>query len=96
MEPVDLFIFSHENILLQLQQAEFRNGFYVLRFYADNHLPVPYKTSTIEEFYLYPHGGTLRDKDYNLIFYDSRYDLYRGFSTPHFPTLKKQRTNNGT
>lgn len=79
----DIFLFSHENVLRQLERAEYRLGYYVLKFYSDKEVPVSYPTETVSEFYLYPHGGTLRDKHYNLIFYDSRYDMYRGFRPPH-------------
>ena len=78
----DLRLFSHENLLEQLKTAEYRNGYYTLEFYADQHKPSAVATSTIETFYLYPSGGTLRDKDFQLLFYDSRYDTYRGFKPP--------------
>jgi hypothetical protein len=79
----DLRIFSHENLLAQLQTAEYRNGYYVLEFYTENGKPSKEQTSTIEQFFLYPSGGTLRDKDFQLLFYDSKYDTYRGFRPPH-------------
>lgn len=79
----DLRIFSHENLLNQLQTAEYRNGYYVLEFYSENGKPSTRPTGTIEKFYLYPSGGTLRDADFQLLFYDSRYDTYRGFKPPH-------------
>jgi hypothetical protein len=83
----DLRIFSHENLLAQLETAEFRNGYYVLEFYAENGKPAKIRTDIIEKFYLYPSGGTLRDSKFQLLFYDSRYDTYRGFRPPH---LRKQ------
>ncbi|MGB2868399.1 MAG: hypothetical protein WBD36_08110 [Bacteroidota bacterium] len=79
----DLRIFSDENILAQLQTAEFRNGYYVLEFYSANNKPSGKPTKTISKFYLYPSGGTLRDSDFQLLFYDSKYDIYRGFKPPH-------------
>ena len=79
----DLRLFSHENLLEQLKLAEFRNGYYVLEFYADKHKPSSVETTTVETFYLYPSGGTLRDSNFQLLFYDSRYDTYRGFKPPH-------------
>lgn len=86
----DLRIFSHENLLAQLQTAEFRNGYYVLEFYAENGKPSKMQTSTVEQFFLYPSGGTLRDKNFHLLFYDSKYDTYRGFRPPHM----KSKTGN--
>jgi hypothetical protein len=79
----DLRLFTHENLLEQIQTAEYRNGYYVLEFYADQHKPSSVQTATIETFYLYPSGGTLRDSNFQLLFYDSRYDTYRGFKHPH-------------
>jgi len=83
--PADgnLRIFSHENLLAQLQEAEYKNGYYVLGFYAENNKPSAKPTDTISTFFLYPSGGTLRDSNYQLVFYDSRYDTYRGFKPPH-------------
>ena len=83
MAERDLRLFSHENILGQIETAEYRNGYYVLEFYADQHKPSTKPTDTIERFYLYPSGGTLRDSTFQLVFYDSRYDTYRGFKPPH-------------
>ncbi|TSA18165.1 hypothetical protein D4R75_11555 [bacterium] len=82
----DLRLFSHENILGQIETAEYRNGYYVLEFYADQHKPSTKPTDTIEKFYLYPSGGTLRDSTFQLVFYDSRYDTYRGFKPPNSKT----------
>ena len=78
----DLRLFSHENLLEQLETAEYRNGYFVLEFYAEAHKPSSKPTGTLEPFYLYPSGGTLRDSSFQLIFYDSRYDTYRGFKPP--------------
>ena len=80
---MDTLLFSDENIFLQLQTAPFALGFYTLRFYTENGKPVNKVTGTIEEFYLYPSGGTLRDGTSNIVFYDSRFDTYRGFKLPH-------------
>jgi len=78
-----LFLFKDDNILLQLQSAPFTLGYYTLRFYTENSKPVNKFTDTIAEFYLYPSGGTLRDSNFNIVFYDSRFDTYRGFKPPH-------------
>lgn len=82
MTEDDRYIFSHENLLRQLESAEYRRGYYVLHFYSLNNFPASQPTESIEEYYLYPHAGTLRDKDFNLIFYDPRYDFYQGFTLP--------------
>lgn len=78
----DLRLFSHENLLEQIRTSEYRNGYYVVEFYAEQHKPSEKPTGTIEKFYLYPSGGTLRDNTFQLVFYDSRYDTYRGFNPP--------------
>ena len=76
-------IFSEANIHEQLQTAPFTQGFYTLQFYTENGKPAKHPTDTISEFYLYPSGGTLRDSTFNLVFYDSQFDTYRGFKPPH-------------
>jgi len=83
MTGQDLRLFSHENLLEQLNTAAYRNGYYVLEFYAEDRKLSSKPTDTIEKFYLYPSGGTLRDSNFQLVFYDSRYDTYRGFKPPH-------------
>ena len=81
--PKDLRVFDHENILEQLKSAEFRNGYYILEFYSDGeNKPSSKPTATTARFYLYPSGGTLRDSNFQLLFYDSAYDTYRGFIPP--------------
>lgn len=81
--PTDLHLFNDGNLFLQLETAPFTLGYYTLRFYSEQGKPVNRVTPTISEFYLYPSGGTLRDSTFNLIFYDSRFDTYRGFQPPH-------------
>lgn len=79
----DELIFSHEHIRKQLEQAEYRNGYFILKFYADEKSkPSSKPTERVASFYLYPTGGTLRDAEFQLLFYDSRYDTYRGFQPP--------------
>ncbi len=85
----DVRLFSHENIARQLETAPFTLGAYTLHFYTEAGKPVNRVTGTVEEFYLYPSGGTLRDRTFNIVFYDSRYDTYRGFKPPH---LSSQRS----
>ena len=79
----DLHLFTHENLLEQLATAPFRLGAFTVRFYAEHGRPVNRVTLVLSDFYLYPSGGTLRDSAFNLVFYDSRYDTYRGFIPPH-------------
>jgi len=79
----DLLLFTDENIVEQLKTAPFTLGYYTLRFYTEGGKPVKKVTGTVSEFYLYPSGGTLRDSNFDLVFYDSRFDTYRGFVPPH-------------
>ena len=80
--PEDLLLFTEENIDEQLKTAPFQLGCYTLRFYTEQGKPVKKVTDTVSEFYLSPSGGTLRDSTFNLVFYDSRFDTYRGFIPP--------------
>lgn len=82
-EQPDLLLFSEENIHRQLETAPFTLGAYTLRFYTAGGKPVGRVTETVAEFYLYPSGGTLRDSSFNIVFYDSAFDTYRGFRPPH-------------
>lgn len=81
--PDDVRLFNHENILKQLETAEYKNGYYVLEFYVKDGKPSSVPTDCMATFYLYPSGGTLRDSNFQLVFYDSKYDTYRGFRPPH-------------
>lgn len=85
----DIHRFTDQNLVRQLETAPFALGFYTLRFYSENGKPVNRVTGTIEEFYLYPSGGTLRDSRFNIILYDSRFDTYRGFKPPHLSRPKE-------
>jgi len=87
----DLKLFSHQNLQEQLETAEFKNGYYILEFYSSNNKPSPVPTETVSKFYLYPSGGTLRDSDFQLLFYDSKYDTYRGFKPPHLRNVQAQK-----
>ena len=79
----DSRLFTDDNIFRQLESATFSLGCYTLEFYTENGKPVNRVTGTVSEFYLYPSGGTLRDSTFNIVFYDSRFDTYRGFQPPH-------------
>lgn len=89
----DIYIFSHENVVEQIKTAKYELGYYILKFYTKDGKPSKEPTETISEFYLYPTGGTLRDSSMNLVFYDPRYDIYRGFKPPH---VMKDPTKNST
>jgi hypothetical protein len=82
MKLDDPLLFTGEHILEQIKTAPFTLGYYTLRFYTKDGKPVNKPTDTIEEFYLYPSGGTLRDSKFNIVFYESRFDTYRGFKPP--------------
>lgn len=84
----DLYIFSEAHLHQQLETAPFTQGFYTVKFYTKNGLLSRERTDTLSEFYLYPSGGTLRDSNFNLVFYDSQFDTYRGFQPPH---LKREK-----
>ncbi|HXG38326.1 MAG TPA: hypothetical protein VNL36_06125 [Bacteroidota bacterium] len=88
----DVRLFSHENILKQLETAEYQNGYYVLEFYAEGNKPSSVPTDRVAKFYLYPSAGTLRDSNFQLLFYDSKYDTYRGFQPPHMRNNKSSGT----
>jgi hypothetical protein len=82
----DLRQFSDEHVLEQLNTALFQNGYFTLEFYADElGRPSRKPTDRVEVFYLYPSGGTLRDKDFNLLWYEAKFDTYRGFRPPSRP-----------
>jgi hypothetical protein len=80
---IDLLRFTEDNIITQLQTAPYTLGYYTLQFYTEDGKPVNKVTDTVSEFYLYPSGGTLRDSSFNIVFYDSRFDTWRGFKPPH-------------
>jgi hypothetical protein len=77
----DNYVYSVENVRSQLASAPKRLGYYELRFYALNGRPAKHPTESVETFYYYPSGGTIRDKDMNIIFYEPKLDSYRSFKT---------------
>jgi hypothetical protein len=87
-ERPDTYRFTKENIHAQLRTAPFALGCYTLKFYTENGRPVDRTTQTVEEFFLSPSGGTLRDGNFNIVFYDSQFDKYRGFRPPHLDRLE--------
>lgn len=79
-DTTDVHWFSHENLLKQIETAEQHLGYYIIHFYVDNAGVISKeKTGNIDKFYLSPSGGTLRDKDMNIVTYSAKYDLYKGY-----------------
>ena len=79
---MDLFLFNDESILAQIASTRYELGYYRLHFYTENGKPVNKVTLAVEEYFLYPSGGTLRDSGFNIILYNSSFDTYRGFKPP--------------
>jgi len=82
MIPSDLYSFSEVNIAKQIEKISFTLGFYKLRFHSLNGIPSASDTGTVEDFYLYPSGGTLRDCNFNIVGYYAKFDTYKGFVHP--------------
>jgi hypothetical protein len=78
-----LFVFSESNLLAQIESGVFELGYYKVTFYTQNGLPAAVVTETLSDFYLYPSGGTLRDSNFNIVFYSTKFDTYKGFIPPH-------------
>ena len=79
----DFFKFSEENLLKQVENGKYELGFYRIKFSTRDGIFSEINTDELSEFYLYPSGGTLRDKNFNIVFYSSKFDTYRGFVPPH-------------
>lgn len=75
----DPFIFSEKNLLKQLRAENFTKGFFKVKFFTKDGFLSNTKTDVISDFYLYPSSGTLRDKNFNIVIYSSKFDVYRGF-----------------
>lgn len=76
----DIHIFSHEHLLEQLQHEPVELGYQKVRFYVDAPgIPSKHKTDIIEDFFLSPSGGTLRDSSMNIVMYSAKYDKYKGY-----------------
>ncbi|GBD06904.1 hypothetical protein HRbin21_00712 [bacterium HR21] len=75
-----LYIFSIENALRQMEHAPRERGYYILRFYVDEQgMPARFPTDRTDIFYLSPSGGILRDRSFNIVLYSARLDAYRGY-----------------
>ncbi len=79
----DNLTFNDDNFVTQLTESVYEAGFYRVRFYSIDGRPSASVTETVETYYYYPSGGTLRDKYFNIIEYFPRFDTYRGFKPPH-------------
>ncbi len=74
-----LLCYSIENVLAQLPDAPKHLGVYELRFHSNGIRPAREATGTIDTFYYFPSGGTIRDRNFNIIFYEPALDIYKGF-----------------
>jgi hypothetical protein len=79
----DLYLFSEENLAKQINETKYELGFYRVKFYALDGKLSGDVTDEVSEFYLYPSGGTLRDKNFNIVLYSSKFDIYRGYIPPN-------------
>jgi hypothetical protein len=76
----DLYYFTPENLLAQMQSTPLVLGYHQVQFYVDEQgIPSKENTARINEFYLSPSGGTLRDKNMNIVTYSAKYDKYKGY-----------------
>jgi hypothetical protein len=73
--------YSVENVLRQIPGTEAELGVYAVRFFAENGRPSRVPTGTVETFYYYPSGGTIRDAHRNIVFYEPRLDAYHARSS---------------
>ncbi|MDH7515303.1 MAG: hypothetical protein QHI48_05475 [Bacteroidota bacterium] len=73
----DLLCYSIGNVRRQIETVQPTLGWYVLRFYALHGRPSKTRTAIVETFYYFPSGGTLRDKDMNIVIYEPRLDRNR-------------------
>ncbi|MCB2204676.1 hypothetical protein KQI65_08000 [bacterium] len=71
-----LYCYAVENILRQVDGREADLGRYTVRFYVRDGRPSREATDDIEEFFYYPSGGTIRDGDLNILFYEPKLDTY--------------------
>lgn len=72
----DFLCYSVDNVRLQVRDTEPALGCYVVRFYADGGRPSRVPTDSVEEFLYYPSGGTIRDRELNIVFYEPKLDTY--------------------
>ncbi|MAT40308.1 MAG: hypothetical protein CL946_11970 [Ectothiorhodospiraceae bacterium] len=76
----DIYTYSVEHVIAQIANAPKFLGAYEMRFYIDGiRRPSKEKTATMATFYYYPSGGTIRDEDMNILFYEPKLDIYKDF-----------------
>lgn len=78
----DLHVFNESNLLAQIARTEPEFGCYKVHFYTRGSALATTPTDVISDFYLFPTGGTLRDSNFNIVFYSTRFDIYKGFRPP--------------
>ncbi|MFZ1730922.1 MAG: hypothetical protein WBQ23_11520 [Bacteroidota bacterium] len=72
----DIYCYSIEHVRAQAEKGLATLGYFEMRFYAEGGKPAREKTSDIELFYYYPSGGTIRDRNLNIVFYEPKLDKY--------------------
>ena len=72
----DFQTYSVENVRAQVRKAPAGSSVYELRFYSENGRPSRVPTGIVERFFYYPSGGTIRDHDLNILFYEPKLDKY--------------------
>ena len=72
----DFFCYSVDNVRHQIRDIAPALGCYPVRFYVDGGRPSRVPTDSIEEFFYYPSGGTIRDRELNIVFYEPKLDTY--------------------
>jgi hypothetical protein len=72
----DIYLYTIENILRQAEVADGVRGCYPIRLYSADGRPSREATETVETFYYYPSGGTIRDRELNILFYEPKLDRY--------------------
>ncbi|PLX32789.1 MAG: hypothetical protein C0600_01640 [Ignavibacteria bacterium] len=72
----DVHVYSVDNVRAQIGTAESETGVHSVRFYSEGGRPSRRKTDTVEDFFYYPSGGTIRDRELNILFYEPKLDKY--------------------
>ena len=76
----DLYVYSPENLLEQAKTADEHLGYKILTFYVNQDGTLARAaTDHTSTFFLSPSGGTLRDRDLNIVVYSAKFDLYKGY-----------------
>lgn len=75
----DIYLYTDATLLTQMKSSKYELGFFRVKFYTKDGKLENSVTEEISDFYFYPSGGTLRDKNFNIVHYNARFDTYRGF-----------------